>query len=317
MKTKTIMQALLSIALVASNTAMAYSIQPVQSESEQYVGEFIGLCNKKNFGFHASTNSAVLMEYVALGKLLYTSPKTDYIFARLLTNRLKATDAEVIMSPVLEMLLQQIPQSFQRHFENASTFADRLARLQAQLNRTIQFRFEDMWSQLQSVGRIYAAQTLSYELNNLIQLELKDPATDQHENYWVERLRTQTSRLFEIVTNRAMWDSSAFEGIWASVNRIAYGFYQLADARIITHSDDLDDLLWSLVHRFTYFLKLTGVSYPVSFYEEIEYDISRGVASWLEFEVDGGLRGKKAVLLDELFAQKMKALAYERDGTLF
>lgn len=307
----------LGVVIFSSSMNLQGFAPSTQDETHQdYLNEFIGLCNGKRFGFHASTNAASLMEYISLGSLLYTTPKTDYIFFRLLTNRLKGADAEIIMTPVVEMFLDQVPASIGRHYTQFVSWNDRLARTKSKINTLLNNRFEAVISQMYSMGKISAAQSLTNELLALLSGDFIDPLSEKHDEYWKNRLQRQVVSLLELSMQRVMWDSNSYEGIWETTNRIAFGLYRLANIGIISHSDELDDLLCSLVHRFIYFLKLTGNRYPSSFYANIEYYIATGISSWIDFEVDAGLRSKKSILLEEIFNQKMKALAYERTGIL-
>jgi hypothetical protein len=300
----------------SSFSATAYSPETQDETHQEYLNEFIGLCNGKNFGFHASTNAASLMEYISLGNLLYTTPKIDYIFFRLLTNRLKGCDAEIIMTPVLEMFLEQLPLNISRHYTNYLSWNDRLNRVKSKINSLLSNRFETVVSQIYNMGRIDTAQSVTNELFGIINADFVDPLSEKHEDYWKSRLQRQVHTLLELSIQRLMWDSNFYEGVWETTNKLAFGLYRLANAGIIDHSDYLDDLLCSLVNRFIYFLKLTGGHYPSSFYANIEYYIANGISSWIDFEVDSGIRTKKSLLLEEVFNQKMKALAYERNGIL-
>jgi hypothetical protein len=81
--------------------------------------------------------------------------------------------------------------------------------------------------------------------------------------------------------------------------------------------DDLDDILWSLMHRFCYFLELTGSVLPLEFYGEIEHDLTNNLVFFLETkEQDEGIITKKETLAQALLQAKTKAYAYEKMGLL-
>ncbi|MBL4588237.1 hypothetical protein JKY79_02750 [Candidatus Babeliales bacterium] len=287
-----------------------------ESPDQEYLQEFIGLCNENHFGFHASTNASSLFEYISLGKELGTSSKTDYEFFRLLTNRLKGVDAEVIMAPVLEMLVTQIPLAISRHTMSLKSWSSRQEEMQADLESRMMHHFDGIVTQIQVAGRLGVAQKLSEQIGTIANSYFPDPFSESFDGYWVHRLRSQVKTLLELSIQRLMWEPSAYQGIWNSVNKVAFGFYNLCNEQVVCHSDDLDDLLWSLTYRFKYFLRLMGHQFPSSFYKNIEFHIVNGYSSWISFEVDAGIRTKKSVLLEEIFTQKMRALAYERNGIL-
>lgn len=127
---------------------------------------------------------------------------------------------------------------------------------------------------------------------------------------WRERLRNTTVRFVETMLSKTVWDQNAHEGIWNSVMRSANSIYQLATYKIVGHMDELDLIYGALNDRFCWYLDFTGGKFPVSFYEEIEDDISRGAAFYLELgEQDEGIRTKKELLTESVLRAKTKAIA--------
>jgi hypothetical protein len=83
----------------------------------------------------------------------------------------------------------------------------------------------------------------------------------------------------------------------------------LAQYRIIDHMDDLDDLLWTLVHRFIFYIDLVGAELPVEFYERIEQDLVNRSVFFLEAkEQDDGITSKKQALIEALLKGKARAI---------
>ena len=156
---------------------------------------------------------------------------------------------------------------------------------------------------------------LSAQIAKTFRQEVKkaEKTFTKQENQW--RLRQIVIKLLESVTNRASWDYTAYEGIWPSVISCANGFQLLGSHGILDHMDDLDDLQWSLTNRFRYFIKRVGSQLPVTFYEEIENDLTSRIVFFLEAqEQDTGIRSKKEVLMETLQKAKAKAVAFERTG---
>ena len=53
---------------------------------------------------------------------------------------------------------------------------------------------------------------------------------------------------------------------------------------IINDLDDLDDLLWTLIHRFCYFLDIVRPELPSAFYEQIKDDLTNQQLALLTIE---------------------------------
>ena len=131
------------------------------------------------------------------------------------------------------------------------------------------------------------------------------------------RLRGLIIKFFEVVLQKIIWNPRSPEGIWTSFLSIAHNLQLFGRHEIIDHMDDLDDLLWSLIHRFCFFIDLVGVTLPLNFYQEVESDILNKVVFFLETpEQDYDIKTKKEVLAMSLFRSKTKALALEQKGII-
>ncbi len=150
------------------------------------------------------------------------------------------------------------------------------------------------------------ASSLSLKVLRLSSAHLRPSQLKQ----WQERLGSIVLRFLEVAVGKVFWDANDYPCIWDSVMTSANGLYQLS--KILVHMDDLDDLLWSLVRRFVWFLDFSSGQIPVSFYENIEQEIQDGAAFFLELgEQDEGIVSKKSVLLDALRKAKERALNSE------
>jgi hypothetical protein len=80
------------------------------------------------------------------------------------------------------------------------------------------------------------------------------------------------------------------------------------EANIITDIDDLNDLLCSLVHRYCFFLELTGALLPSSFYTKVLDELeNQPLLIKVVEEQDDLLRTKISFLKEALEHGKQKA----------
>lgn len=74
----------------------------------------------------------------------------------------------------------------------------------------------------------------------------------------VQEFRMYLVRFIDLNLNKLVWSPEDQDGVWRNFKEIADHLSNLYRLRIIVNSDDLDDCAWSLIHRFCYFLQLSG-----------------------------------------------------------
>lgn len=121
---------------------------------------------------------------------------------------------------------------------------------------------------------------LSQEIIETLQHDLPTMSDDISQ----EELRHTLVRFFEIGINKLIWHPEEHDKIWASVKSISRQLEALMEHNIIDDSNDLDDLFWTLIHRFCYFLDLAHESLPVKFFETIKNDIATEQLLLVELE---------------------------------
>ena len=104
------------------------------------------------------------------------------------------------------------------------------------------------------------------------------------EDISVDELRHTLVRLLEITINKLTWHPEEHAKIWVSVKSISKQLEVLMEHNIIDDANDLDDLYWTLIHRFCYFLDLAHADLPVKFLEAIKDDVSTQQFLLIELE---------------------------------
>lgn len=99
-----------------------------------------------------------------------------------------------------------------------------------------------------------------------------------------EELRNTLVRFLEIGINKLVWHPEEHDKIWASVKSISRQLEALMENNIIDDANDLDDLFWTLIHRFSYFLDLAHDSLPAKFFEMVKNDIATEQLLLVELE---------------------------------
>ena len=259
-----------------------------------------------------SSNGSHIVEFIELGSELNLEAQSLYTGLRLFYNKIKS--CELIDDSVIIQILEPMPKLLEKYFEVEEYKAPSLDTLSKNMEKELLFKFTEHLDLFHSEPNDFIKE-LSDTIGKLAKEELDILQKAAEEKEITERLRQITIRFFEIALSKTIWDENSPEGIWDSVNTIANGLQLLGIHGIVDHMDDLDDMLWSLTYRFSWFLDLIGSKLPLEFYEEIEFDLESKVIFFLESqEQDEGIKTKKEVIAEAVLKAKAKAIAFEEQG---
>ncbi|MCK4499063.1 hypothetical protein KAU11_01040, partial [Candidatus Babeliales bacterium] len=244
-----------------------------------------------------SQDSECVVEFLRLNDEFFLDIEDCYSCMRLLNNKVKS--CEILDDQVINEIFAAMPERLGGYFQDTNTPYYSIDSLQTRMEKLLLSSFTNHFEKFQA-----SPDTFIHDLSKNLSQNAAGIDGETEElvagggTEWRERLRIGIVRFSETCLNRVMWNQTAYEGIWNSLMTTANSIYQLATYQIITHMDDLDDLYWSLTHRFCFFLDLTKGMFPTSFYEIIEGDIIDGAAFFLELgEQDEGIKSKKEFIL--------------------
>ncbi len=261
--------------------------------------------NDPNYSEFLSQNGSHIIELLDLCQELKISKEIVTGCIRLFYNKLKF--CEIIDATVITQLLRPLPNILADYFEEEELPLE--LSFYKLTEDIILSKFSDEFNYFTN-NPINFIEDLSKNIATTISNKAQ---TYLEEKELTERLRQTIIKFFESAISKTLWDDSAPESIWPSVLLMANGIENLAEKGIINHSDDMDDLLWSLVSRFVFFLEIRGSTLPPEFYENIESDIENKIVFFLEREeMDEGIKTKKEILVEALANAKAKAIAYQK-----
>lgn len=150
------------------------------------------------------------------------------------------------------------------------------------------------------------------ELSDEIIQAFKENDAFTEENTTRTQLRNMVVRFLENTTARLVWSPKDQDEIWTNIKTIAHQFERLHTVGVISDASDLDDLYWSLIHRFCLFLELTGSHLPQALYEKIKNEIMGGSLPFImHSEQEELITPKAAHLLDAIYGAEVKGIARE------
>lgn len=291
--------------------------------SEQFLAGFSGFIietyNQDQYAQVLSQNGQHLVELLKISNELNLDVHTVYVCLRLFYNKLKET--EIIDDSVVLEFLRPLPYLLQRHFTRPKKQRKiNIALFTKRIEDVLLTKFTEQLPEFEQQPDVFISQ-LAQEIAAQMQQELKftelDAKQRQEQREGQSRLRQLILKMVDLLLSKALWNIKSYEGIWSSFAEIGHTVQLLGVHNIIDHMDDLDDILWTLTHRFCYFLDLFGSMLPLEFYEEMEHDLlNEGHKSLIPFllidEQDDGIKAKKEFLLEALARGKAKAIAFEQ-----
>ena len=87
------------------------------------------------------------------------------------------------------------------------------------------------------------------------------------------RSRRRPLQICEIALSKLIWDPAQQEETWNITKKISEQLVTLLEYNILDDTNDLDDLHWTLLNRYCYFIELTATDMPETFYKTIRHDI--------------------------------------------
>ena len=96
-----------------------------------------------------------------------------------------------------------------------------------------------------------------------------------------ERVRATCMRFLSCTTDKIIWSPSDQIETWRSFKKIGDNFHALHLKKVIPDELDANELYWSLIERYCYFLKLTGTRLSLDTCRTIKQDLSDRSIPWL------------------------------------
>lgn len=267
--------------------------------------------NGPNYARHLSQDARHITEFLNIANEFGFSCEQLYTGLRIFYNKYKET--QLIDDTVLNHILEALPQELEAYFPLQADPGSRPQRSPSKVvENIILSELTDHIVAPQKPNDLFF-QNLAENIASTIKSgpEVNDEAAMR------EQLRQLTIRFIEQITGKTMWYANQPASIWQSILGAAHSIHTLCHKRIIEDLDSRDDLFRTLVARFAYFLDEYGAQLPLSFYEQVTYDINKRQVFFLEeAELDQGIQSKKEFLLKALARAHAKATATHKHGAV-
>lgn len=123
--------------------------------------------------------------------------------------------------------------------------------------------------------------------------------TQQHID--IEHIKKDIVRFLEICINKLIWSSKDPYDAWIAINDLATQAENFLDKKLLSDVDALDDIYWSLIHRFCYFIDIAAEDFSQEVFIQIIQDIHKEKLILFEMsEQEDLIMSKKDFLLRKI-----------------
>jgi hypothetical protein len=129
----------------------------------------------------------------------------------------------------------------------------------------------------------------------------------------ITRLRFSLMTFLEVHLNKLIWAPDDQVATWELVKSLANNCALLVEKDILDDINDLDDLYWTLVHRYSHFLDLTHTLLNDELFTTIKRDVTQGNLLLFELEEqDSYIEKRSECLLGAVMFAEAKKKAFEK-----
>jgi hypothetical protein len=248
--------------------------------------------NRKEYGTeflpHNFTHLAQFIEY---GQQAGQSKEFTEGVLRLFNQKLKMSS--YVSAPAFERLLVQSSPYFEHQL------AQKDFSLWKEIKTSLMTTFKTRFSYLQQ-NPMGFFDDISKDIAQKVSLQITTP----------DRVRYSLLRMLTSSCDKVVWSPSDQEQTWASFKTIGSSIERLHNKKVIPDDLDTNDLYWSLVERYAYFLDLVGSQLTLETCEKIKQDIREHKITWLQApEQETGLQTKVERLAEVLLETEAKIRA--------
>lgn len=136
-----------------------------------------------------------------------------------------------------------------------------------------------------------------------------------------EQLRSAINLFAQKALNKITWSHEDDVQAWQSFKNLWHSVHALKTTHLVDlspeNNDEITHLLWTLTHRFGYFLELFGSELSQKFYDQAKQDVLNNTLPLLaESEREEHIATKQKTLERALFVAEVKSAAHHQYGII-
>ena len=240
-----------------------FFLKPIDFSQDGLNRYFKYVYNHPEYAHHLSYSLSHMLQFLEYGKESEQSEAFAASVVKLFMQKLKATpfiDADSYVE-----FLPKFTEAVKPYLnKKESSF---LKQAQSALKERLTHVFSKYFSYFQS-----NPDNFMDSLSEQIAKQANQLCTTQHVE--IEQLKKDLLRFIELCSGKFICSSSDDIHVWYICNRLAQEAHQCLDEKILPGQDSFDDICWSLIHRFCYFIELSGSTLSRDFYDQVLLDLA-------------------------------------------
>jgi len=268
----------------------SYFLRPVSFSKEGISHFFKYTYNHESYTEYLPYNFSHMIQFLEFGQEQNQTEAYAKSIIKLFLQKIKGCD--FINSYNLINSMPKIADALTPYTQKKE--ASMLAELQKQLKN----RFSNIFSRYNAYFEKNPDAFLE-ALAEQIAKKTNEVQTQQHIE--IEHVRKDILRFLETCINKLIWSSADAYDAWSAINELANQSENFLNKNLITDVDALDDLYWSLIHRFCYFIDIAHEDISQETFIQIINDIHKeGLILFQIEEQESLITTKKDFLLKKI-----------------
>jgi len=239
-----------------------YFLRPINFSKEGIAHYFSYTYNHERYTQYLPYNFSHMVQFLEFGLENNQTQQYAQSIIKLFLQKIKA--CEFIESYALHHAMPQLANALEPYLVKKEYS------LLQELERSLKERFSSIFSTYFSYFQKNPDAFLD-ALAQQIAKKTNEVQTQQHID--IEQVKKDVVRFLEICMNKLIWSPQDGYGAWLSINQLADDAELFLDKKLITNIDALDDLHWSLIHRFCYFVDIAQQDISQDAFVQIINDI--------------------------------------------
>lgn len=240
----------------------SYFLRPIDFSKEGITHYFKYTYNHEKYPEYLPYNFSHMIQFLEFGQEQEQSEIYAKSILKLFLQKIKSCD--FINSYALITAMPKLADALSPYIEKkeASFLAD--------LQKSLKARFSNIFSTYFSYFQKSPDAFLD-ALSEQIAKKTNEVQTQQHVD--IEQIKKDILRFLETCMNKLIWAPQDAYEAWTAINELAMQAEMFLDKKLLSDVDDLDDLCWSLIHRFVYFIEVSADEIPQEAFIQIVQDI--------------------------------------------
>jgi len=272
------------------NDLLHYFLRPINFTQNGIAHYFTHTYNHEKYTEYLPYNFSHMIQFLEFGQEQKQNERYAQSIIKLFLQKIKGCD--FINSYSLLTTMPKLCDALEPYVQKKE------ASFLQELQQSLKSRFSSIFSTYHTYFQKNPDAFLD-ALSEQIAKKTNDVQTRQHID--VEHVKKDILRFLELCINKLIWSPQEGYDAWVAVNELAVMSQLFLDKNLITDVDALDDIYWSLIHRFCYFLDIAQTDISQEIFITIINDIHTQDLALLQIEEqEEGIINKKNYLLRKI-----------------